>query len=231
VLADFDSRCPPILPGACINWSSIMKKLVLAAALLALAAPVRAQNAQPSAAPPAREKFAQTAAMTDMFEIQAGRLAQQKSTEKAYKDFAAMIISDHTKTSEQLKSMAPKLHVQLPQELDRAHKAKIEELSSVDGAAFDRRFKAAQLEGHKQAIAEFERYANSGDNADLKSWAEQTLPTLKTHLQHAEALPNPGPAPTTGSAAPAHKEPASKEPASKGATPQMNGAQGGSRSE
>ncbi len=195
-----------------------MNKLILAAALVALAAPVHAQTSAPSTASPSArgaanqptakqgtvsattKKFVTNAAITDMFEIQAGQLAQQKAENPAYKDFAQMTISDHTKTTDQLKKMAPQLQgVELPQQMDRTHQAKIDKLNSLAGAAFERQYKQDQIQGHRQAISEFERYAKSGDNAELKQWAEDTLPTLKTHLQHAEALPSPGPAPTTGS--------------------------------
>ena len=187
-----------------------MNKLVLAAALLALAGPACAQNApaaqsdKSQTASAATQNFAKTAAMTDIFEIQAGQLGQQKADDPAYKDFAQMTINDHTKTTEQLKGMSL-AGVTLPQELDSTHKAKIDKLSGLNGAAFERQFKADQVAGHKQAVALFERYAKSGDNPDLKTWAQNTLPTLKTHLQHAETLPRPGAAPTTGSGASSHR--------------------------
>lgn len=186
-----------------------MKKLVLAAALLGLAAPVHAQTAAPPAAQKNAQqgsvsaetrKFVTTAAMTDMFEIKAGQLAQKKADGPAYQDFAQMTVADHTKTSQQLKPMAVNMPgIQLPLDLDSAHKAKIDKLGSLSGAAFERQYKTEQVAGHKQAVALFESYAKSGDNPELKSWAAQTLPTLKTHLQHAEALPAPQAAPTTGS--------------------------------
>jgi putative membrane protein len=187
-----------------------MKKLVLAAALCALAAPVHAQTAAPANADQknaeqgtvsaATKKFVTDAAMTDMFEIQAGQLALKKADGPAYQDFSQMTILDHTKTSQQLKQMAPSLQgVQLPLELDSALKAKIDKLSSSSGAAFERQYKTEQVAGHRQAVEMFETYARSGDNAELKRWAAQTLPTLEMHLQHAEALPDPQSAPTTGS--------------------------------
>ncbi|HUI97946.1 MAG TPA: DUF4142 domain-containing protein [Xanthobacteraceae bacterium] len=182
-----------------------MKPLILAAALLALAAPALAQNAtdqtkngQPPKGPSAMtQSFVKNAAMTDMFEIQAGQLAQQKADAAAYKDFAQMTINDHTKTTNDIKSM--NLGVQPPQELDATLKGKLDKLSALSGAAFERQYKSDQVQGHKQAIVQFERYAKSGDNPDLKKWAQDTLPTLKTHLQHAEALPRPQAAPTVGS--------------------------------
>jgi putative membrane protein len=184
----------------------MMKKLVLAAALLALAVPVHAQNAAPTNQPNAQQgsvsaatkKFMDDAAITDMFEIRAGQQAQQKSVNSAYKDFAQMTIDDHTKIDEQLKSMAPKLGAQLPLDLDATPKGKIDKLNSLSGAAFERQYKTDQVQGHRQAIAEFEGYSKNGDNADLRKWADDTLPILKKHLQHAEAL-RPTQAPTTGS--------------------------------
>ena len=186
-----------------------MKKLVLAAALLTLAASAHAQTAAPATAgrtsgqgavSATTEKFVTTAAMTDLFEIQAGQLAQQKADDPAYKDFAQMTVSDHTKTTDQLKGMAPKLPgVELPRQFDKPHQAKIDKLNALSGAAFERQFKTEQVQGHKQAIELFQSYARRGDNPDLKKWAEDTLPTLKTHLQHAQALPSPRAAPTTGS--------------------------------
>jgi len=187
-----------------------MKKLVPVALLLALAAPVQAQTTAPApgnsksaeqgAVMAATNKFVTDAAMTDMFEIQAGQLALKRADGPAYQDLAQMTILDHTKTSQQLKQMATSLRgVQLPLDLDSALKAKIDKLSSLSGAAFERQYKSDQVAGHKQAVEMFETYAKSGDNAELKTWAAQTLPTLKTHLQHAEALPSPQSAPTTGS--------------------------------
>jgi putative membrane protein len=187
-----------------------MKTFIVAAALVALAAPVHAQT---SASPPANQQtaeqgtvpaatknFVTNAAITDMFEIQAGRLAIKKTDDPAYLDFAQLTIADHSKTSEELKKMVPQLQgVQLPQDLDGTHKAKIDKLNSLSGAAFERQYKTDQVEGHKQAIAMFQNYAQSGDHPDLKKWAGDTLPILNTHLQHAEALPDPRSAPTTGS--------------------------------
>ena len=183
-----------------------MRKLVLAAALVALATPLHAQSPAPATQPtgthaavsPATKKFADNAAMTDIFEIKAGELAQQKAPDSAYKDFARMTIEDHGKTTDQLKGMAPKIGLELPQQLDKTHQAAIDKLSAQSGAAFERAYKADQVRGHREAVAMFERYARSGDNPDLKKWASDTLPTLRKHLQHAEALPPPAPA-TTGS--------------------------------
>jgi putative membrane protein len=126
-------------------------------------------------------------------------MAQDKANNPAYKDFGKMIVDDHTKTSEEMKAMEPKLGVQLPTKLDAKHQGIAKKLDSASGAAFENQFKAAQIDGHKAAVKLYQDYAKSGDNADLKQFAEKTLPTLKEHLQHAQNLPKGKAAPTTGS--------------------------------
>ncbi len=186
-----------------------MKTFVLAAAVLALATPLHAQSAAPATAgqnadqgavSAATKAFVTNAAMTDMSEIAAAHLAIKKTDDPAYLDYAQLMIADHTSTNEQLKKIAADLRgVQLPQEFDSAHKRKIDRLGSLSGPAFDREYKNDQVQGHQQAIAMFQDYAKSGDNPDLKTWAGQSLPTFKAHLERAQALPDPPAAPTTGS--------------------------------
>ena len=107
--------------------------------------------------------------MTDMFEIQAGQLAQQMTSDSAHKEFAQMIVADHTKTTNQLKGMAPKLQgVELPQKLNETLQAKIDKLNSLSGAAFEQQFKTEQVQGHEEAIEQSQTYAKSGDNPELK---------------------------------------------------------------
>jgi putative membrane protein len=163
-----------------------MKKPTVAA-VLALVMPVIIHSAE--AAPSGKsEKFAKMAAVSDMFEIESSQLALEKSDNQQVKDFAQTMVNDHQKTTDELKDLAQKQDLRLPQQPDPLHAAMVKQLKSAAGAKFDARYAAMQLKGHKQAVALFERYAKNGDNEQLKAWAEQTLPTLKTHLDHAQAL-------------------------------------------
>ena len=187
-----------------------MRKLVLAAALIALAAPAGAQtatspnvqihNAAQGTVSAATRTFVANAVLADMFATAAGHLAVKKADAPAYLDFAQLMIVDHANTGDQLKTIAADLQgAPLPFGLDDAHQTKLDQLGALSGAAFERQYKADQIDGHRRAIAMFETYAGSGDNAALKNWAAGMLPKLKEHLAHAEALPNPVSAPTTAS--------------------------------
>jgi putative membrane protein len=100
------------------------------------------------------------------------------------------MIKDHQKTSEDLKSMISSgdLKAELPTALDSSHQSKIDKLKSLKGADFSSRYDGDQLDGHKDAVSLFERYAKGGDNSKLKDWVDKTLPTLRHHLKMAQDL-------------------------------------------
>lgn len=186
-----------------------MKTIVFAAAFAALATAATAQSpsGEPSspqqASPqqkvsPASRQFVQKAAITDLFEIQAGQMAQQKAADAAYKEFGQKIATNHQATSEQLKSLAENVGIQPPTGLDAAHKKMIDTLQPLPSARFEAQFKTDQVQGHRRAIKLYDDYAKSGDQPELKEFAQQTLPKLQEHLKDAQALPRPT-APTVGS--------------------------------
>jgi putative membrane protein len=124
-----------------------------------------------------------------MFEIQSNKLAQEKGT-AADKTFAAQMVTDHTKTSTELKGLIStgKVKADVPAALDSAHQTKLDKLKNLSGNDFTSNYRSMQIDAHKDAIDLFERYAKSGDNVDLKSWALKTLPALKHHLEMAQGL-------------------------------------------
>lgn len=138
---------------------------------------------------PSTADFVKQVAMSDMFEIQSNKLGQDKGN-AADKKFAAQMVTDHTKTSTELKGLVSsgKVKAEIPAALDSAHQSKLDKLKGLSGADFSSSFRSMQVDAHKDAVNLFERYAKSGDHADLKSWAGKTLPALKHHLEMAQGL-------------------------------------------
>jgi putative membrane protein len=216
---------PRIMRRPLFQENDIMRKLLAGAAVLALTVTAHAQSQMPNTsggAPnpmaqgtqaqsnqaqtqnqkvsAATKQFVQKAAVTDMFEIEAGQLAQQKASSEDYKEFGQMIVNDHQQASGQLKSIAQNIQgIEVPSALDSAHQQKMTKLQSLSGAHFETQFKSDQVAGHQQAVKLFQDYSRSGDNPELKQFAQQILPKLQEHLKHAQALPKPGAAPTVGS--------------------------------
>jgi putative membrane protein len=138
---------------------------------------------------PTTADFVKEAATSDMFEIQSSQLAQERGN-AAEKTFAATMIKDHQKTSDDLKSMISSgdVKAELPMGLDSSQQSEFNKLKSLKGADFSSRYDSDQQSGHKDAVSLFERYAKGGDNPKLKDWADKTLPTLRHHLDMANDL-------------------------------------------
>ncbi|GLR80729.1 DUF4142 domain-containing protein (plasmid) [Azospirillum oryzae] len=168
--------------------------LLATAALVLFAAPALSLAQTPTPTAKVTEKgqvaqqdmtFANKAAMSDMFEIQAGKLAQDQAKDQSVKQFGSQMVSDHTKTSDAMKEMAQKKSMTLPTKLDSEHQQKLDKLRGVKGEQFDSAYMQGQVDAHKTAVALFRDEAKNGKDADLKRFAEQTLPTLEQHLRHA----------------------------------------------
>ena len=150
-----------------------------------------AQNAGNQAAEPVSEsdsKFAVNAASGGMTEVQLGELAQQKASSQRVKDFGAMMVRDHTKANDELKSLAGMKNITLPPAPGEDHMDHIKDLSKKSGKEFDRAYMKMMVDDHKEDISEFEKCSNNAADADLKAFASKTLPVLRMHLDSAKVI-------------------------------------------
>jgi putative membrane protein len=135
---------------------------------------------------PTTADFVKEAAMSDMTEIAAAKLAQDRGNAQE-KTFAAQMITVHTKTSEELKSPAD-AKAAIPSALDSSSQSKIDKLKDAKPDDFSSDFDSMQVSAHKDAVSLFERYAKGGEDPKLKDWAGKTLPALQHHLDMAQNL-------------------------------------------
>jgi putative membrane protein len=140
--------------------------------------------------PPPAQEFVNKVAISDMFEVQAGQLALAKAPDADTKPFAEKMVTDHQKTSSELKSLVEggKVKAKLPTALDSTHQKMLDDLKAKNGKDFDQAYDQSQVKGHQDAVALFESYAQGGDDPELKQWAAKTLPHLKEHLGMAQKL-------------------------------------------
>jgi putative membrane protein len=138
---------------------------------------------------PSTQDFVKEAATSDMLEIAAAKVAQDKGNAEE-KKFAEQMITDHTKTSSDLKGMVGSGDVKadIPANLDDSSQKKLDKLRNAKPANFSGEYDPMQVSAHKDAVSLFERYSKGGDNTKLKDWAGKTLPTLRHHLDMAENL-------------------------------------------
>jgi putative membrane protein len=148
-------------------------------------------SAQTSASGSTDQQFLTFAAETDMTEAHLGQLAADQASAQEVKDFAQMLVTDHTNDYQQLGMLASKAGATIPKGLDAQHEKMIAPFEKLKGAAFDRRYAREMVAGHTKAITEYKRAAQDAQNADIKAYATQTLPTLEKHLQAAKDLAKP----------------------------------------
>ena len=174
-----------------------MKRIsILVGAALLIAGPALAQSVGEKTGvnstlgiSPTTADFVKEVAISDMFELQSNKLGEERGNAQE-KTFAAMMIKDHTKTSDELKALVKSgdVKAELPTQLDSSHQNKLDKLGGYKGDDFTSEFASQQVSAHKDAVSLFERYAKGGDNPKLKDWAGKTLPALQHHLEMAQAL-------------------------------------------
>lgn len=140
---------------------------------------------------PSTPSFAKKAAMSDLYEVTAGKIASEKGQSEAVKQFGLHMVEAHSKTSEELKGIVQteKLEVKLPTTLDKKHQKMIDALNDAKPEAFDKVYALQQVKGHEKAAELFDKYAEQGDNAALKQFAANTLAAIQQHLEQAKKLP------------------------------------------
>jgi len=134
------------------------------------------------------KNFIMEAGIGGMEEVELGRLATQKGSSDAGKQFGQKMVDDHSAANAELTELAKSKSLNVPAELDAKHKADVAKFSKLSGAAFDKAYSKAMLDDHNKDVAAFEQQSVSGTDPDLKAFAAKTLPTLKTHLEMAKAL-------------------------------------------
>ena len=134
------------------------------------------------------QKFIMAAAAGGMEEVELGRLAVQKAANAEVKSFGQRMVDDHGKANAQLKSIAAQTGVTLPTTLPADKKKDMDQISKLSGAEFDKMYMSHMLKDHKKDVSEFEKQASKGDDSSVKSFAQQTLPTLREHLQMAQSI-------------------------------------------
>lgn len=133
------------------------------------------------------DDFIEEASEKNMAEIEAAKLALDKSSNSAVRGFAQKMINDHTKANTELRGIATRKKVELADEATLVAKAKAAIMRQYDGESFDVAYANNQVSAHRNAI-EFYKDAAKSKDTEVRTFAVATLPKLQHHLQDAEAL-------------------------------------------
>ncbi len=134
--------------------------------------------------------FVAKAAASDMFEIETGKIALERSTNAQVKAFAQMMVEGHARTTADLTAAiaASGLMITPPATLPDDKATALADLRSVDAASFDKAYMNGQVDAHQATLNLVSRYAQDGDTPQIKDAAAAMLPTIQEHLDKARTL-------------------------------------------
>jgi putative membrane protein len=127
-------------------------------------------------------------ALGGMAEVEAGRLATQRGQDKEVKEFGEHMVTDHSKANEKLKTLAKQENVDLPTKLDPEHASQKAMLEKHNGEKFDAEYMSTMVKGHEKTVALLQNQISNGRDPEVKKYAQETLPTVSSHLEKAKKL-------------------------------------------
>jgi len=179
----------------------ILKRLMAVSVAAAMfgAVGAQAQTTQPAGAAATTASAAKLTAadrkaitdmgMSNMAEVEMGKLAQSKSQNAEVKAFAQKMIDDHGKALTEVQTLAQSKGVTLPTELDAKHKAMSDRLSKLSGDSFDKTYvKQGGVGAHKETLTKLQAASKGAKDPEVKAQVDKTIPVVQEHLKHAEQL-------------------------------------------
>lgn len=179
----------------------ILKRLMAVSVAAAMfgAVGAQAQTTQPAGASGTAASAAKLTAadrkaimdmgMSNMAEVEMGKLAQSKSQNAEVKAFAQKMVDDHGKALTEVQTLAQSKGVTLPTELDAKHKAMADRLGKLSGDSFDKTYvKQGGVGAHKETLTKLQAASKGAKDPDVKGQVDKMLPVVQEHLKHAEQL-------------------------------------------
>lgn len=157
-------------------------KTLLTIALLAIPALALTASKDPDT------KFYTTLAQGGLDEVELGNLAAQKGSDPKVRQFATMMVKDHTAANEQLKALAASKNVTLPDHVSVSQEASKTKLEVLSGSSFDESYVKNQISAHKDTVSLLNKEIATGKDPDAKAFAQKILPTVNAHLQAIDRI-------------------------------------------
>lgn len=152
-----------------------MKRLIVAFLLLTVC-PCFSQVSEKD------KKFLKKAAEDNISELMLSKLAATRALRAEVKTSAAKMVEDHTKTGEELRTLAAQKNVPLPAMLNNDRQDKCDAIAKMKSDKFDKKYPKCMVKDHEKAVELFKNEVQEGSDADVKKWASEKIPMLEKHL-------------------------------------------------
>jgi len=140
--------------------------------------------------------YMRMAASSDMFEIESSRIALVNSQSPQVRSFAQMMIDHHTRTTQELTTVATQARFAPPApQMLPPQMVALDRVRAAPPGEFDTVYKREQIAGHQEALSLHRSYGGQGDTPALRDFANRTVPIIESHLAQAQTLPEYAPPP------------------------------------
>lgn len=129
------------------------------------------------------QTFIIDAAQNGTAEVYLGRLAEQRGSTAAARDFGRTMVQDHTKANQDLMAIATRNGINPPTNLPPAAQAAYSRLQQASGTDFDAQYLELQGAQHLEQRAMLQFAAAHAQNADVRGFAQRTLPVVEQHIE------------------------------------------------
>jgi putative membrane protein len=146
----------------------------------------RAEGAAAGQQMNADQHFIKEAAIDNQFEIQTSQFIEKQAQNPQVKQLAQRLIQDHQRAQQQLEQIARGMNMELPTQLEQWQQDKLQAMQQKHGEHLEMHYTFGQVGDHTTDILKYQYEAEHGQNAQVKQYAEQTIPILQQHLQLAE---------------------------------------------
>jgi putative membrane protein len=127
-------------------------------------------------------------AQANINEVEAGKMAQNKAQSPDVKKFGQQMAQDHGKMLEDLKTLAKKKDVVLPEKVAAKDFAQAKLMERKSGAEFDKEFMEHMVKDHEKDLKDVQSIADKAKDPEFKAALQKAIPIIKQHLQIAQRL-------------------------------------------
>ena len=143
------------------------------------------------------KSFIEKAAQGGMAEVEAGELAANKATNQEVRQFGMTMAKEHGAANQKLADLAKSKGIELPDSMGEKHMETLEALQATNGPRFDAKYMEEMVKKHEATVQLLKDEIASGQDAAVKAFAQEMLPTVESHLKEARRLTGKQAAPST----------------------------------
>ena len=127
-------------------------------------------------------------AQANLSEIAAGKTAAEKAQSPDVKKFGQKMVDDHTKMLEDLRALAKKKSVALPQDANVKDMAQMKLMERKSGAEFDKDYMEHMVKDHEKDVKDTQNIAAKAKDPEFKAAVQKANAKIKEHLALAERI-------------------------------------------